>query len=297
MEGEMTMIVDAHTHMEAIIHGVSLDPRRRKMTRLLMWNFELMGFNNPLWRGEPPEWARIVIAMEGQLRISMSSKDNLLRFMDRYGIDRTVVHPIAPFAAPGDNLKLCAGEPRLIPFTCAHPSQDRWEEGVKEAMEGGCKGLKIHPILQRLAPEDPFYFDLLEVFAPYGRPVMAHAGEFDYYIVKDGYSAYGDTLRYEKLIAAFPQVPFILGHMGLYFPDKGLDLARRYENVYLETSFQPLRKVREAVGVAGRERVMFGSDWPESDSKYALRIARKAAGEDADLRDRITGANILALVS
>ena len=95
MEGEMTMIVDAHTHMEAIIHGVSLDPRRRKMTRLLMWNFELMGFNNPLWRGEPPEWARIVIAMEGQLRISMSSKDNLLRFMDRNGIDRTVVHPIA----------------------------------------------------------------------------------------------------------------------------------------------------------------------------------------------------------
>jgi predicted TIM-barrel fold metal-dependent hydrolase len=42
---------------------------------------------------------------------------------------------------------------------------------------------------------------------------------------------------------------------------------------------------------------MFGSDWPESDSKYALRIARKAAGEDNELCDRLTAGNILALVS
>jgi predicted TIM-barrel fold metal-dependent hydrolase len=83
----------------------------------------------------------------------------------------------------------------------------------------------------------------------------------------------------------------------LYYPDKGIELARRYENVYLETSFQPLRKVKEAVDVAGRERVMFGSDWPESDSKYALRIARKAAGEDDGLRERLRGGNILVLVS
>jgi uncharacterized protein len=290
------MIVDAHTHMEAIIYGVSPDPERRRMTRLLVWNFELLGFNNPLWRGAPPEWARIIIALEGQLRISMGSKKNLLRYLDKNGIDRCVVHPIAPFAAPGDNLGLCSGEPRLIPFTSAHPSQD-WENGLKDDMDGGCKGLKIHPILQRLAPEDPFYFDLLEAFAPYGRPVMIHAGEFDYYIVKDGYSAYGDTLRFEKLIAAFPQVPIILGHMGLYYPEKALELARRYENVYLETSFQPVRKVRKAIEVAGRERVMFGSDWPESDSKFALRIARKAAGEDGGLRERMTGGNILSLVS
>ncbi len=289
------VIVDSHTHMQAAIDGVTLDPARRKMTRLLMWNYELLGFNNPLWKGEPPEWARIVIAMEGQLRISMGCKENLLRYMDKNGIDRSVVLPIAPFAGPGEYLETCAGEPRLIPFTSAHPSQE-WEKGMKEAMEGGCRGLKIHPILQRIPPEGPFYFDLLEAFAPYGRPVLIHAGEFDYYVVKDGYAPYGDTLRFEKLVSAFPGVPFILGHMGLYYPEKALALAGRHDNVYLETSFQPVRVVKKALEVAGRERVMFGSDWPESDSRYALGIARKAAGEDAELRERLTGGNILALV-
>ncbi len=290
------MIVDAHTHMEAPIYGVTLDPGRRKMTHLLMWSFELLGFNNPLWKGQPPEWARIVIAMEGQLRISQGCKENLLRYMDRNGIDRSVVCPVGPFAAPGQYLETCAGEPRLIPFTCAHPSPD-WERDMKEAMRGGCRGLKIHPILQRIPPEDPFWFEVVEAFAPFGRPVEIHAGEFDYYIVKDGFAPYGDTLRFEKLIAAFPQVPFILVHMGLFYPEKGLELARRYENVYLETSFQPVRAVREALRVAGRDRVMFGSDWPESDSRYALGVARRAAGEDAELRDKLTGGNILALVS
>lgn len=289
------MIVDAHAHLEVNIYGVTTRPERRKSTRLLMWNYEVLGFNNPLWRGEPPEWARIIIAMENQMRLSMGCRENLLRYMDANGIDVSVVHPVAPFSEPEDYLEACAGERRLIPFTSVHPRGD-WEEGLKAAMQGGCKGLKIHPILQRLEPEDPFYFDLLEAFAPYGRPVMAHTGEFDYYIVKDGYSAFGDTLRLEKLVAAFPQVPFILGHMGLYYPRKALELARRYENVYLETSFQPLRVVREALRTAGRERVFFGSDWPESDPRYSLRIARRAAGSDGELRERMTGGNILALL-
>lgn len=290
------MIIDAHTHMQSVINGVTTDPERKKMTRLLMWNYELMGFNNPLWKGAPPEWARIIIAMEGQLRISQGCKDNLLRCMERNGVDRSVVCPVAPFATPREYLDTCAGDPRLIPFTCAHPGGD-WERELKEAMEGGCRGLKIHNILQRVPPEDPFWFEVLEAFAPYGRPVEMHSGEFDYYIVKDGYAPYGDTLRFEKLIAAFPQVPFILVHMGLYFPEKALELARRHDNVFLETSFQSRKVVREALRVAGRERVMFGSDWPESDPKYALKVARQVAGEDEELREKLLGGNILALVS
>ncbi len=289
------MIVDSHTHMEAPIHGVTLNLRRKRFTWLLMRGFELLGFRNPLWKRKPPEWARILIAMEGQLRVSMGCKENLLYYMDRNGIHRSVVYPVAPFSGATDYLEQCSGEERLIPFTCAHPTWE-WERELHRAMQGGCKGLKIHPILQRIPPEDPFYFHLLEAFAQYGKPVVAHTGEFSYYITDDGCSCYGDSRRFEKLIAAFPQVPFIMGHMGLYSPDRAMDLARRYENVYLETSFQPLRVVRKAIQTAGRERVFFGSDWPESNQKVALSIARKAAGKDRELLERLTGANILALL-
>ncbi len=289
------MVFDAHAHLETPIYGVTPDPGRRGMTRLLMWNYELLGFRNPLWKGEPPGPARALIALENQLRLSMGCRENLLRFMDRNGIDKSVVLPIAPFSSSQDYLQACAGEPRLVPFACVCPAPG-WERDLGEAMEQGCRGLKVHPILQRIAPEDRFFFDLLEEFAPYRKPVLIHAGEFDYYIVRDGFAAFGDTSRYERLIRAFPEVPIILGHMGLYYPEKALRLAERYENVFLETSFQPLKVVREALRVAGRERVIFGSDWPESDPRYALRIARKAARGDGELERRLTGGNIAALL-
>jgi hypothetical protein len=164
-------------------------------------------------------------------------------------------------------------------------------------MEAGCRGLKIHPILQRIPPEDRFYFELLEEYRRYGRPVIAHTGEFHYYVTPDPCSLYGDTTRFEPLISAFPDVPFILGHSGLYYPEKAIELARRHESVFLDTSFQPLRVVREALAAAGRDRVMFGSDWPESNQRFALGIARKASRGDPELERKILGGNILALVS
>jgi hypothetical protein len=88
-----------------------------------------------------------------------------------------------------------------------------------------------------------------------------------------------------------------MGHTGLYHPERAIEVARRRENVYLETSFQPLKIVRRALEAVGRERVLFGSDWPESDPKYALGIARRAAGEDNELSGRLTSGNILALIS
>ncbi len=47
------MIVDAHAHLETSIYGVTPDPERKRMPKLLMWSFEVMGFQNPLWRGAP----------------------------------------------------------------------------------------------------------------------------------------------------------------------------------------------------------------------------------------------------
>lgn len=289
------MVVDAHTHLEVPIPGVTPDPTRRRSTHMLMWAYEVLGFRNPLWRGEPPEPARILIAAESQLRLSMGSRENLLRIMDRRGISRAVVLPIAPYSDSHDYLERCRGEPRLIPFASVHPHDD-WEKDLVEAMAAGCRGLKIHPILQRIPPEDPFLFDLLEAFKRYRKPVIFHTGEFDYFVSRDGHASLGDVRRLERLIAAFPDIPIILGHTGLYYPERALELARRYENVYLETSFQPLKVVRKALRVAGRERVIFGSDWPESDPAFALRIARRAAGDDGDLLERITSRNILSLV-
>jgi predicted TIM-barrel fold metal-dependent hydrolase len=290
------MIVDSHSHLDLTLPGMVPHPERKREPLGFIWSYENMGFRNPLWRGEPPEAVRILISAENQVRLSMGCRRNLLSFMDSCGIDRAVVLPVEPFSTSSSYAEECATEPRLIPFASCFPGND-WEGKLQRAMEAGCRGLKIHPILQRIPPEDLFYFDLLEAYRKYGRPVITHTGAFDYYVTPDPCSEYGCTPRFERLIAAFPDIPFILGHSGLYHPEQAIDLARRHESVYLETSFQPLKIVREMLRAVGRDRVMFGSDWPETNQKHSLRIAKKAAGDDAELQEKLLGANILALVS
>ena len=67
------MIVDTHAHLELPIYGVTPDPQRRKFTRLLMWSYEVLGFRNPLWRGEPPEPMRQALEAAGRERVFFGS--------------------------------------------------------------------------------------------------------------------------------------------------------------------------------------------------------------------------------
>ena len=290
-------VLDIHTHLQLNLPGVPHNPHRAKMPPLLIRLYELMGYKFLFWKeGNYPEPMRLLISLDNQLRISMASRDNLIRYMNSTGVDISVVMPISPFVTSREYLQTIEGEKRLLTFASAHPSDSQWRENLHRDMEDGCRGVKIHPILQQLHPQDEFYFNLLEEFQKYNKPVLTHTGEFEYFIPRNPYSIYGKVNYFEKLVAAFPQVPIILGHMGTFDPWSAIELARRYENVYLETSFQPVSIIRKAINEVGSHRVLFGSDWPESGQKAPLQIAQKAAGKDKTLAERLLWKNAIDLI-
>ncbi len=288
-------VIDAHAHLELPIPSVTTSPERKRQPMGIMWEFELLKFNPALWPLSGVEPFRMLISVENQFRLSMGCPENLLLFMDKNGIERSVVLPVAPFVSARRYLEECKGQDRFIPFATAYPDEG-WEIDLKEAMEAGCRGVKIHPILQRIAPEDEFYMNLAEVVRPYKRPIISHTGPFDYYTVADGYRCYGDVRRFEKLVAAFPDIPFIFGHSGLAGVKYAMDIAARYSNVHLESSFQSAGRLRKMLDAIGNRRVMFGSDWPETNQKVALSIARKVAGTDKELLDNLLWRNIEELI-
>jgi len=290
-------IIDIHTHLELHIPGIPQDRKRKKPPRLFMYLYEKLGYSFPLWKkGNYPEPIRVMISLDNQLRLSMASAENLLRYMEQSGVDFSVAMPVAPFVSGLDYLEKIKDRPRLLAFTSAHPDDPGWKDKLHQSMAGGCRGLKIHPIAQQLDPEAEFYFNLMEEFRRYNRPVLTHCGVFEYFITRSTSSAYGKPAAFEKLISSFPDIPFILGHMGIHEPDEAISLAEQYDNVYLETSFQPWSKIRKAVNKAGSHRVLFGSDWPESEQLTPLKIARRAAGEDRALAEAIIGKNAEALI-
>ena len=64
------------------------------------------------------------------------------------------------------------------------------------------------------------------------------------------------------------------GH-GLYI-QAAINTAKRYDNLFLETSGMPMaNKIKEAMDVVGKDRVMYGSDLPFHNP--AVEIAKATA--------------------
>ena len=98
---------------------------------------------------------------------------------------------------------------------------------------------------------------------------------------------------------AFPQIQFIMAHMGGYQswkkPMDGIGLARRYANVSVETSQVPVKFIEMAVKELGPDKIIFGSDGPEQDSRvelYKIRLLKLPTADEA----KILSGNILRLL-
>lgn len=283
----MERIIDFHTHIGDVING--FDPvytPQEKPFRFIIHLFSKIGFWSP-FPGPTPAWMRIPLAVETQMRHSWGFKDRLLDCMSKYGITCSVVHPIEPMTPTEKILNECKIDKNLIVTASVDPKDPKKIEKLKRYMDMGCVGLKLHPILQHTSPEDKSYFEIIEEYRRYNKFVLFHTGEYDYYITKTHYYQYGNLKLFEKIISAFPDVKFVLGHTGLHTPEPAIELAIKYKNVYLETSFQSAKSIRNIISKVDHSRVLFGSDWPGSFQIYNIKIMNKAVAGNRELSERI----------
>jgi predicted TIM-barrel fold metal-dependent hydrolase len=107
---------------------------------------------------------------------------------------------------------------------------------------------------------------------------------------------------YHMPATAYPNVNFILPHLGQYRSTRwpphmeAIDLAKRYRNVYLDTSgIGSLKYLEIAVRELPREKILFGTCAPEHDprvEKEALRLLKLASADYA----KVAGSNLLRLI-
>lgn len=166
---------------------------------------------------------------------------------------------------------------------------DDWDQAGPEALEqlaaaldeDGMVGIKLAHAHMHFRMDDPAYWPIYEVAAAYNAPVYLHTGPSPFEGTRRE-AEYTHPAWMEAAVAAHPNVQFLMGHMGYDFVNKKLgevdaavDLAVRYDNVWLEpsalgsTGSDPtdqnltavLRKAK-AVGVAAK--VVYGSDGPQA---------------------------------
>jgi uncharacterized protein len=149
----------------------------------------------------------------------------------------------------------------------------------------GMLGVKVHGEWTGTPTASRAMTELFDLLAPFGRPVKIHN-------TGDGWDvALGDIAR------RHPRLPIVIAHGGLGTPSvEGARLVAAHDNVYVElsSSFAHLPTVREAVAIAGPERLLWGSDAPLLEPAFVLGTYRDAGIPAAGL-DRIFWTNAAGL--
>jgi uncharacterized protein len=181
--------------------------------------------------------------------------DRYLRRADAAGIQRTVLFPTfhSDYAVANREVGcLVTRRPdRFYGFAFIHAVRDqgRVERLVREAVERfGFVGIKVHRHDARISRE------ICEVARTFAIPVL--------------YDVMGEVSVCELLATEYPDVNFIIPHLGSFVDDWRAQVALidhlvRHPNIFTDTSgVRRFDILLDAVRRAGAGKVLFGSDGP-----------------------------------
>ena len=113
--------------------------------------------------------------------------------------------------------------------------------------------LKLHPFHSKISPMDEKVSPYLDLAKKYKLPVISHTG---------GCEEAAPIHLYEAA-KAYPEIPFIMGHMGLGSDNReALELLGKADNLYGDTAWVPMETTIEAIKRYGSKKMLFGSDMP-----------------------------------
>lgn len=174
-------------------------------------------------------------------------------------------------------------EPRAIPFATVFPA----DEGNLEMLgalfdEHAFAGIKLQPLVSDFYLCDERMMPVYEMLLTRGKVLAVHAG------TAPVANRFVGADHFEPVMEALPALKVVVAHMGAFEFDRFFDMARRYENLYLDTSvnfidpdlmagliaegkFPPLELPHEfdrEVLLELSEKILFGSDFPNIPYTY-----------------------------
>jgi len=220
--------------------------------------------------------------------------EDLLDEMNQNQVDMAVIAPadqyLAVYNQEGNDYiaEMVRKYPhKFIGFGCVSPWYgEKAVDEVYRIKSLGLKGIKMEPFIQGFMLSDRITDGILTACEETALPVL----------VATGTPISSMPLQLRELALRFPKVNFIMGHMG--FSDFWYDVsiaAENLDNMYMELSYQMPSVIIEAIARCGRDKVLFGSDWPFSREK--IEMAKVGLTEDEEDKKHILGENAMHILN
>ena len=221
----------------------------------------------------------------GKRKGETTTVEELIDLMDEAGVDKAMTCSQLEHI---DNEYIAEAQQRypdrILGFAVINPwAMDGEMELEKCFSDYKFYGLKINALrfgfsIDRHSLMDPFF----EICRKYNKAVVGHA-------MSDLFSL---PAKWEEMARTFPEVNFVLAHIGIpLMVDDACKIAKRNKNVYLNTAvtFEPA--VKQAIKIAGPEKVVLGTDAPYGSMVQHMDVIRRSV-DDKDAQALILGENM-----
>lgn len=151
---------------------------------------------------------------------------------------------------------------------------------IREAVANhNFKAVKLHPLSHGFLPNDACVFPIAELCIELNVPLMIHTG----------HPPFSLPWSVGQLAELYPQLPICQIHMGHgngMYVQSAIDMAKKYPNLYLETSGMPMHgKIKEAYETVGADRIMWGLDAPFHHPTVEMQRTIVSGLTDSQLED------------
>lgn len=212
------------------------------------------------------------------------------------GIDATMGDRLRAF-----NRWLCdtvAGLP-ITPYASVDPNVLSPDENVAHLRDlvanRGVRGIKLHPIVQRFAADDPRMLPIYEACIDLGIVVLTHTGP-----AKSG-EKLGEPEAFVPVLQRYPDLKLVMAHMGgrawrqtaavaAAFPQVHFDLCEIVAWLGATAGPSP-EDFGRLIGEIGPERVLLGTDFPWYDLDTTVEQVMAIPGLSTEQKEGILGAN------
>lgn len=224
----------------------------------------------------PETFAAQMMGSIGQPREAITTHiPTLLAEMDGAGVERAFLLAFDAQRTLGVKVPneyvaaICQAHPQRFAGFC---SVDAGVPGAAEVVQHcattlGLRGVKIAPAYVHLSPADRRWYETYEVAQALKLPVLVHTG---FTPARQASPRYFPPMLLNEAARDFPQLRFIMAHLGTPWVTQCLDLLVRHPNLYADISIfgwhQPVAALAQALTESRRkgvlDRLLWGTDYP-----------------------------------
>lgn len=213
--------------------------------------------------------------------------DEYLRQMDRAGIDRSLLLAVragdlrvrGSFEIAYERVRdVCAAHPtRFSGLAGIDPTRSM--QGLRDleqaVREYGFVGAHLYPHWFGWAPDHAKYYPYYAKCCELNIPIMMQVGQNLVYSRDRRLPSVGRPICLDQVAIDFPELTLIGIHIGVPWTDEMIAMAWKHENVFIGVdAYGPKHWPAALVhylNTYGREKVLFGTDWPVIDPERAMR--------------------------